>query len=65
MALVRARFEASGSTEDAVRDDLASAVSAFRDTFGGEWGYDGDGEQLQRTKDGHWGYVTIRRKDEG
>lgn len=59
----RVRIEASGKTEQAVRDDLATGVALVRESLGGEWGYDGEGEQLQTTRDGHWGFVTIKRKD--
>lgn len=63
MSLTRARFESSGKTEEQVLDDLARAISAFRDCHGGAWEYETDQKTTMTTKDGYWGRATIRRRD--
>lgn len=56
--LTRVRIEASDKTSDGVRDELMHAVSLVRDLYGGEWSL--ETEEVQTTKDGYWGRVTMR-----
>lgn len=57
--LTRVRFEASAKTEQEVQDELLALTSAVRSSVGGEWEVE---EQTQGTKNGYWGYMTIKRK---
>lgn len=61
--VTRFRIEATGRTEAEVSDRLAKAAKRFCEEFGGLWFADDGDAQIQTTKDGWWGSLTMRRRE--
>lgn len=62
--IVRLRIEASGDKRTDVEIELADAIATFRDILGGKWTTDVPFDpQIQTTKTGYYGIMTIRRID--
>lgn len=59
--ITRARLEAVGSTENEVRNDLV-ALTVQLNMAPPVWEAEQD-VSVQTTKDGFWGFITVRRKD--
>lgn len=63
MKLTRVRLEATGDTQNDVRDYLLAEASRIKAQEGGEWGEESTG--VFSTQAGHWGHLTIRRLLDG
>jgi hypothetical protein len=59
----RVRIEATGATEAAVQAKLLAAWTAIKEHTGGEWEI--ESEKTVPAKTGYWGYMTVRRKQDG
>lgn len=60
MSLVRVRIEASSKTPEGVQDDLIGAAAAIKELVPGSmWKEDEPGMDIQSTKTGYWGRLTI------
>lgn len=58
----RVRIEATGESDLVVRNDLAAGLSALTENFEGDWEPEEPGLQVQTTRDGFWGRLTVRRE---
>jgi hypothetical protein len=62
-SVTRIRIEVAGTKEQEVHDALLAAAASNRDLHGGEWEIEDGEAEVQSTRDGYWGRVTIRRQD--
>lgn len=60
--VTRIRIEVSGKERNDVQDVLMDAARFAREREGGAWEMEDDSLEIQTTKDGYWGRVTLRRK---
>jgi hypothetical protein len=61
--ITRVRVEASAKTEDTVRDELVGFIEDIRASAQGPAPWQEEQSETQTTKDGWWGYMTIKRKE--
>lgn len=62
--VTRIRIEVAGPVAKDVRDHLLTAAAISRDLHGGgEWEIEEDEAEVQSTRDGYWGRITLRRQD--
>lgn len=61
--ITRVRLEAKDETANGVQTQLLAAWTSFKEFAGGEWEI--EKEQVETTKDGYWGFLTVRRKHGG
>lgn len=64
LQVTRIRIEVSGPERNEVQDMLIESARFNRECEGGEWEVEDPGVEVQGTKDGYWGRVTIRRKSD-
>lgn len=60
--ITRVRLEASSENAVTVRTELIGMIGVVQSTLGGQWEEEDPGLQVQTTKSGFWGRLTIRRK---
>lgn len=64
--ITRVRVEAIGKSETDVKDDILGFIQAVRASalHVNPWSEEPPGLEVQTTKQGFWGRLTIRRMDE-
>lgn len=60
--ITRVRLEASSDLELTVRTELIGMVGIVQTNLGGQWEEEDPGLEVQTTKTGFWGRLTIRKK---